>query len=297
MAETIIELDGFAVFGHNSRKILAVKGITYQVNGSRAQWSNVADVIDYISGAEGLGEWEEIPILKPNVRGLLQATVKGFEQLPIRSPYLYIGKNDEDVNELCAKASDRYERYLNHRLYAVIEGEEYEVWCIADWNNIIDNTTVVYEDEECTIPIGVISNHNYNPNNPYDTEIVIDGDNFVFTWDTKDYPEALATTLAVIECGEKKKGKLAGNAVYFKANGTGSWVQVSVNWVTDHYECTPATNPGFIVVITTDGNAPENDFSNACNIYQWTAGSTFGIIAVADFTSDAHGDAPIQISL
>lgn len=292
MAERIIELDGFSVFGHNSRKILAVKGITYHVTNARAQWSNVADVVDYISGVEGLGEWEEIPILKPNVRGLLQATDKGFEQLPLKSPYLYIGNN-----ELCANASDRYERYLHHRLYTVVEGQTYEVWCLADYNNIIDGTTAVYEDEECTTQIGVIENHNYNPNNPSDTEILIDGVSYVFTWDSKDYPETLATTLAVIECGEKKKGKLAGNAVYFKANGTGSWVQVAVSWVTDHYECAPATNPGFIVVLTTDGNAPANDFSNACNIYQWTAGSSFGINAISDYTSDTHGDAPIQISL
>ncbi len=87
------------------------------------------------------------------------------------------------------------------------------------------------------------------------------------------------------------------NAVFFKANGSGAWVQVSVTWNTDHYECAPATSPGFIVVLTTDGNEPDATFSNANGFFQWTSGSSFGINAVVPFTSTTNGDAPIYISL
>ena len=87
------------------------------------------------------------------------------------------------------------------------------------------------------------------------------------------------------------------NAVFFKANGTGAWVQVAATWNTDHYECAPATNPGFIVALTTDGNEPALDMSNMNGYFQWTAGSSFGILAIVPFTSTTNGDAPIHISL
>ena len=87
------------------------------------------------------------------------------------------------------------------------------------------------------------------------------------------------------------------NAVFFKANGQGSWVQVTVTWNTDHYECAPATNPGFVVALTTDGNEPAADLSNVNGYFQWTSGSSFGIIVIVDYTSTTNGDAPIQISI
>lgn len=87
------------------------------------------------------------------------------------------------------------------------------------------------------------------------------------------------------------------NAVFFKANGSGAWVQVAVTWNTDHYECAPATNPGFIVALTTDGNEPAADMSNMNGYFQWTSGSSFGIVAIVMFTSTTNGDAPIHISI
>lgn len=87
------------------------------------------------------------------------------------------------------------------------------------------------------------------------------------------------------------------NAVFFKANGQGSWVQVAVTWNTDHYECAPATTPGFVVALTTDGNEPAVDMSNMNALFQWTSGSSFGINAAVPFTSTTNGDAPIYISL
>lgn len=88
------------------------------------------------------------------------------------------------------------------------------------------------------------------------------------------------------------------NAVYYKGNGQGSWVQASVSWSTDHYVSEPATAPGFIVMLTTDGNAPANDLSNVINSFHWTTGGGFGIIASVPFTDDGtHGESYIQVSL
>lgn len=87
------------------------------------------------------------------------------------------------------------------------------------------------------------------------------------------------------------------NAVFFKANGSGAWVQVAVTWNSDHYECAPATNPGFIIALTTDGNEPAVDMRNVNGYFMWTLGSSFGIIAIVNFTSAANGDAPIHISM
>lgn len=302
MAEVIFNTDHFIVFAHNDSKILAVDGMTYAFNSNDNAYGNTVNIYDYITGVEGLGEWEEIPILKPNIRGLLQATDNGFESLGVQAPYLRIGKDDEDNNELQANASDRCTPYENHRLYATIEGVDYELWCPTDWEYIVDGSTVVYMDESCTDPIGIIADHNYNPNNPYDTEIDTGGDEtFVFTWDTKDYPETLATTLAVIDAVEeavKKKTSIAGTAVYCKPNGSGQWAQVTVTWSSDHYVCSPPTMAGFLVGVTADGNAPANDLSNVTAYFQWTAGTSFGIVAIVAFTDDGtHGDAPIQILL
>ncbi len=87
------------------------------------------------------------------------------------------------------------------------------------------------------------------------------------------------------------------NAVFFKSNGQGSWVQATVTWNTDHYECAPATAPGFLVMLTVDGNEPANDYSNVYSSFIWTLGAGFGITAILPFTSTTNGDAAIHISL
>lgn len=87
------------------------------------------------------------------------------------------------------------------------------------------------------------------------------------------------------------------NAVYYKPNGQGNWASVSVSWSTDHYTASPATQSGFVVALTTDGNAPQADLSNVKAYYQWTAGTTFGIVAISEFTASSHGDGLIYVSL
>ena len=86
-------------------------------------------------------------------------------------------------------------------------------------------------------------------------------------------------------------------AVYYKPQGVGSWNQVTVSWSTNHYTCAPATQAGFIVACTT-GQEPDANMTNVTALFQWTAGTTFGIVASVAFSdSGTHGDAPIQISL
>jgi hypothetical protein len=89
-------------------------------------------------------------------------------------------------------------------------------------------------------------------------------------------------------------GLSPGNAVYFKATGTEDWVSVSVTWSTDHYEATPATQPRFIVAVTSDGNEPNVDLSNVTLYVAWISGSTFGISVTTMFTS-SNGTAPLVI--
>ena len=237
--------------------------------------------------------WERIPLPNEFQDGIISVKDGEAKETTVERPYL-------EYKDLTLKAntSDRYEPYKNHRLSIVYEGELIEIWCIADWENIVDNTTLVYSDEECTIPVGVITDHNYNINNPYDTAVSLDGHSYVFQWDPLYYPEALATSHALIDGLEKKKGSvILGNAVYFKANGTGAWVAVAVTWNTDHYESEPATYPGFIVAVTTDGNEPDANLSNVFSTIVWQAGVGFGMVITVPFTSDNYGDSYINITV
>lgn len=242
--------------------------------------------LDTLEWVEPFEYWEELPQTPEDSKGLLCCENKVVENATVVEPYLrYKNKN------VSANASDRTTEYSNYRLTR----GDVEIWCIAERNDIVDNTTKVYSDEDCTDEIGVITNHNYNINNPNDTEVLIDGETLVFTFVDSKIPVFLATTAAIIEALKKKVD--VGNAIYFKANGTGPWVAVTYTWNTDHYEAAPATNPGFIVAITADGQEPANDLSNIYALYQWTAGSSFGIRVAANFTTEAHGDAPIYIEL
>lgn len=253
-----------------------------------ARNGNAAQLIDLeeFEFVEPFEYWEELPQIQEDSKGLLCCENKVVGNATVGEPYL-IYKN----KAVAANASDRTTEYSNYRLTR----GDVEIWCMAERNDIVDNTTKVYSDEDCTAEIGIITNHNYNINNPNDTEVLIDGETFVFTFIDSKIPVFLATTAAIIEALKKKVD--VGTAIYYKANGTGPWVAVAYTWNTNHYEAVPATNPGFIVAITTDGQEPANDLSNIYALYQWTAGSSFGIRAAANFTTEAHGDAPIYIEL
>lgn len=108
-------------------------------------------------------------------------------------------------------------------------------------------------------------------------------------------PDAGKTLSSVSVNTEVSGGLLPGNAVYFKATGTGNWVSVNVTWSTDHYEAEPATQPRFIIAVTSDGSEPNADLSNVTLYVAWVSGSTFGISVTTMFTSSEHGSAPLMI--
>ena len=70
-----------------------------------------------------------------------------------------------------------------------------------------------------------------------------------------------------------------------------------MTWNTDHYESEPATYPGFIVAVTTDGNEPDANLSNVFSTIVWQAGVGFGMVITVPFTSDNYGDSYINITV
>lgn len=233
--------------------------------------------------------WREIPLLDENQNGILRQKGNTVETVSL-GEFLQ-EDNSGGSPQLKTVHSDRITMYANYML----QNSNGVCWCPVDVADMVDGTTKIYADEDCTDEIGIVTNHSYNPGNPYDVEVSIDGNTEVYVLDPTKIPQSLATTAAIIEA-LKKKGDVA-TSVYFKANGTGPWVAVAKTWNTDHYEATPATNPGFIVVLTTDGQEPAADLSNVAAYYQWTAGSTFGIVAISPFYDESNGEAPIYINL
>lgn len=233
--------------------------------------------------------WREIPLIDDNKNGLLlqEGTTVKTAELGKFLEKKTVGAN----TEIGTVHSDRITEYANYML----QNSNGVCWCMVDVADMVDNTTKVYSDEECTTEIGVVTNHSYNPHNPLDVEVNIGGTTEVYVIDPTKIPQSLATTAAIIAALKKKVN--VGTAIYFKANGSGPWVQVAYTWNTDHYEAEPATTQHFIVVVTSDGQEPAVDLSNATAFYQWTLGATFGIIAATQFYTDAHGTAPLQISL
>lgn len=233
--------------------------------------------------------WREIPLLDENKNGLLEQDGNEVKTVGLGN---FLEKRTEGATTVIGTVhSDRITPYANYKM----DNANGVVWCMVDVADMVDNTTKIYSDEECTDEIGIVTQHSYNPGNPYDVEVSISGNTEVYVLDPTKIPQSLATTAAIIEA-LKKKGDVA-TAVYFKANGTGAWVAVAKTWNTDHYEAAPATNPGFIVVLTTDGQEPAADLSNVAAYYQWTAGSTFGIVAISPFYTESNGEAPIYINL
>lgn len=278
------------ILPYDGDKIFTFGGVKYDGSGFTLSDFKMFITIDGLDAiATPPDFWREIPLLDENKNGLIKQSGNSVQTVSVGD---FLEERDNGgVLELGTVHSDRITPYANY----LMRNSNGECWCMVDVVDMVDNTTKVYSDEECTDEIGTVTNHSYNPNNPLDVEVSIDGNTQVFVIDQSKIPQSLATTAAIIEALKKKVD--VGNGIYFKANGTGPWVAVVYSWNTDHYEAAPATNPGFIVAITADGQEPANDLSNIYALYQWTAGSSFGIRAAANFTTEAHGDAPIYIEL
>lgn len=164
-------------------------------NGYRTLSGERAALLDLeaLEWVEPFEYWEELPQIPEDSKGLLCCENKVVENATVEEPYLkYKNKT------ISANASDRTTEYANYRL---TRGDD-EIWCIAERNNIIDNTTNVYSDEDCTDAIGVITAHNYNINNPTDTEVSIGGNTYVYEFHDSKIPQSLATTKALIDAAK-----------------------------------------------------------------------------------------------
>lgn len=236
--------------------------------------------------------WREIPLLDENQNGLLRQSGNTVETVGLGE--FLKEDNTGDTPQIKTVHSDRITEYANYML----QNSNGVCWCMVDVADMVDGTTKIYSDEDCTVEIGVVTNHSYNPHNPLDVEVSIGGVTAVYVIDPSKTPQSLATTAAVIAAIEEavKKKVNVGNAVYYRNNTSLPYTKAIVNWSTDHYTSSPPTMQGFQVAVTTDDNTPAADLSNVSAMFQWTAGTTFGIVAVVPFTG-TNGDSYIQISL
>lgn len=144
-------------------------------------------------------EWEELPIMTEENHGIV--TVENAVIKPATyDEYLKYTKSDR---KLSTEASDRTTQYQNYK----IKGSDHEdLWCTATIAEMVDGTTKVYSDEECTIEAGTITAHSYNPNNPLDLTVAIDGTSYRFEYVESKIPVSLATTKALLSLSPTGSG-------------------------------------------------------------------------------------------
>ena len=176
----------FYLFGGTSFMPLTPYG------AEKSQWGNL---IKYDLSELPPQAWEEIPVLDDKADGLLCAINGEFNECEVENPYLKYANGNLSVNH-----SDRFTEYANYRLIEATTADDANVlWCVPDLSAIVDNSTYVYDDEECTHTVGIITNHSYNPNNPNDVEVQIDGALYTYVFQTSKMPVSLATTKALID--------------------------------------------------------------------------------------------------
>lgn len=187
--------------------IFAVKGASlnggWADSGYNEDETRILDADTMEETEINFSPWEQIPLIKEEAEGIVGVGNKKTYNVGVGKPYLQFKDKT-----LSANASDRIIEYENYRL---TRGDSV-IWCVSAREDIVDNTTKVYEDEQCTTELGVITNHNYNPNNPTDTEVSIDGNTYVYEFHDSKIPESLATTAAVIQLNQSKLGWWKGTA-------------------------------------------------------------------------------------
>lgn len=135
-------------------------------------------------------EWEEVGLVTEDLSGILTSENAELKPLSLNDYLEY----DKTKRKLSTKASDRSREYQNHLMIG-----DRECWCAEEYDDIVDNTTKVYSDEACTVELGTITDHNYNPNNPYDVVVAIGSFAFVFRYVEDKMPVSLATTKALVD--------------------------------------------------------------------------------------------------
>lgn len=169
--------------------------------------------------------WREIPILDESASGIVYQDGNEVKTLGL-GEFL---EKDESGNNPVVKTihSDRITEYSNYQM----KNSSGIVWCPLNIPNMVDGSTKIYSDEQCTTEIGIVTNHSYNPHNPLDVEVSIGGVTAVYVFEESKMPKSLATTKAVID------------ATRNKMNNGGEMTQQAYNDIGSH-------DPNTIYVIT-----------------------------------------------
>lgn len=258
------EAVNFIPYGNETESIFTFGGVKHSDAGYRMSSFNLFLTIEGKSVlATPPDFWREIPLIDENKNGLLLQegnTVKTSELGKFLEKRT-VGPN----TEIGTVHSDRITEYANYML----QNSNGVCWCMVDVGDIVDNTTKVYSDEECTNEIGVVTNHSYNPHNPLDVEVNIGGTTEVYVIDPTKIPQSLATTAAIIAAIEAAKKKVpVAETIWFVHNGVASKVQnINFNSNTGMFEKTISNNVGDQIVATTDDQQPSPDYSNISILY------------------------------
>ena len=239
--------------------------------------------------------WEEIPVLDDKADGLLCANNGEFAECDVEKPYIKYANGNLSVNH-----SDRFTEYANYRLVEKTTSDNAAVlWCIPDLSEIVDNSTYVYDDEECTNSVGIITNHSYNPNNPNDVEVMVDGVTYTYEFQASKTPISLATTAALIAAVEELKKKVSvAETIWYIHNGVPSKVQnITYNSNTGFFERTISNNVNDQIVAVIDDQYPAADYSNMLILYTCVQVSGSFTTNIACMYTDGNITAPLIMTV
>lgn len=282
----------FIPYGSNS--IFTFGGVKHDDTGFRQSDFNVfLTIMGKTVVATPPDFWREIPLIDENKNGLLLQEGNTVNTAELGQ---YIEKRTVGANtEIGTVHSDRITEYANYQL----KNSNGVCWCMVDVADMVDNTTKVYSDEECTAEIGVVTLHSYNPNNPLDVEVSIGGTTQVFVIDQTKIPQSLATTAAIIAAIEAAKKKVpVAETIWFVHNGVASKVQnINFNSNTGMFEKTISNNVGDQIVATTDDQQPSPDYSNISILYTCVQVSGTFTTYIGCVYTDGTRTAPLLMSV
>ena len=241
--------------------------------------------------------WREIPLIDENKNGLLLQEGNTVKTAELGN---FLEKRTAGAKtEIGTVHSDRTTEYANYML----QNSNGVCWCMVDVADMVNNTTKVYSDEECTNEIGVVTNHSYNPNNPLDVEVNIGGTTEVYVIDLTKIPQSLATTAAIIAAiNELKKKIIICVKVLHQAYGATTFTdltnQLQWNANDQRWEAALTCNLGATIYATTDGNDPQPDASNVGFFYTVAAKSgTFQVYVIGSLFTDGTNTGPLMLIL
>lgn len=241
--------------------------------------------------------WREIPLIDENKNGLLLQEGNTVKTAELGN---FLEERTTGDNPVIGTVhSDRITEYANYML----QNSNGVCWCMVDVADMVDGTTKVYSDEECTTEIGVVTNHSYNPHNPLDVEVNIGGTTEVFVIDQTKIPQSLATTAAIIAAiNELKKKIIICVKVLHQAYGATTFTdltnQLQWNANDQRWEAALTCNLGATIYATTDGNDPQPDASNVGFFYTVAAKSgTFQVYVIGSLFTDGTNTGPLMLIL